>query len=92
MSGHGLLHFITGGVGFLALIAACFVFARRFTGLHQKGLAAYSIVTGVVFFVGFLGIASGSGNSWTVLGLWIGVIFAWTWISVLARRLMIGFQ
>ncbi len=92
ISAHGLLHFITGGVGFLALIAACFVFARRFATLHQRGWAAYSVITGMVFFAGFFGIASGSGNSWTVLGLWIGVVFAWTWISVLTRRLMIGIQ
>ena len=92
ISAHGLLHFITGGVGFLALIAACFVFARRFATLHQRGWAAYSVITGIVFFAGFIGIASGSGNSWTVLGLWIGVVFAWIWISVLTRRLMIGIQ
>ena len=92
ISAHGLLHFITGGVGFLALIAACFVFARRFASLHQRGWAAYSVITGMVFFAGFFGIASGSGNSWTVLGLWIGVVFAWTWISVMTRRLMIGVQ
>jgi len=92
ISAHGLLHFITGGVGFLALIAACFVFARRFATLHQRGWAAYSVITGMVFFAGFFGIASGSGNSWTVLGLWIGVVFAWTWISVMTRRLMIGIQ
>jgi len=92
ISAHGLLHFITGGVGFLALIVACFVFARRFATLHQRGWAAYSVITGMVFLAGFFGIASGSGNSWTVLGLWIGVVFAWTWISVMTRRLMIGIQ
>jgi uncharacterized protein DUF998 len=92
ISAHGLLHFVTGGVGFLALIAACFVFARRFATLDQRGWAAYSVITGMVFFAGFFGIASGSGNSWTVLGLWIGVVFAWTWISAMTRRLMIGIQ
>jgi hypothetical protein len=92
ISAHGLLHFITGGVGFLALIAACFVFARRFATLYQRGWAAYSAITGLVFFAGFLGIASGSGNSLTVLGLWVGVVLAWTWISVMTRRLMIGVQ
>jgi len=87
VSGNGLLHFITGGVGFLALIAACFVFARRFATLHQRGWAVYSMITGVVFFAGFFGIASGSGQSWTILGFWIGVVLAWAWISVLSARL-----
>jgi hypothetical protein len=88
MSTHGMLHFMTGGIGFLALIAACFVFARRFASLGEKAWSAYSIVTGIVFFASFVGIASGSGNPWTILGFWIGLIFAWAWISLLSRRLM----
>jgi len=92
MSTHGLLHFMTGGIGFLALIAACFVFARRFASLGQKGWAAYSTITGVIFFASFIGIASGSGNGWIILGFWIGVVLAWTWISLMARQLMIGLQ
>lgn len=88
MSSHGMLHFMAGGIGFLALIAACFVFARRFASLGEKGWALYSIITGLIFFASFVGIASGSGNPWTILGFWIGLIFAWTWISLLSRRLM----
>jgi hypothetical protein len=41
----------------------------------------------VVFFAGFVGIASGAGNSLTLLGFWIGVIVAWSWVSALAIRL-----
>ena len=92
MSTHGLLHFMTGGIGFLALIAACFVFARRFAFLGQKSWAAYSIITGVIFFASFIGIASGSGNGWIILGFWIGIVLAWIWISLMSRRLMIGLQ
>ena len=87
ISWHGLLHFVSGGVGFLALIAGCFVFARRFAGRGERGWAAYSVVTGVVFFLAFAGIAAGSGNGWTILGFWIGVVLAWSWISALALRL-----
>ena len=57
ISGHGLMHFVTGGIGFLALIAACFVFARRFGKQGQTGWAVYSVVTGVLFLVAFFGIA-----------------------------------
>ncbi|NOK63399.1 MAG: DUF998 domain-containing protein [Chloroflexi bacterium AL-W] len=92
ISKHGMLHFMTGGVGFLALIAACFVFAHRFSTLHQKGWAAYSLITGIVFFAGFFGIASGSGSIWTLLGFWIGVVLSWTWISALSKRLMAELQ
>ena len=87
VSWHGLLHFVAAGVGFLALIAACFVFARRFAGLGQRGWAAYSAASGALFLAAFIGIASGSGSSWAVLAFWIGVLVAWAWISVTAARL-----
>jgi len=87
ISSNGLLHFVCGGVGFLALIAACFVMAHRFATLHQRGWAAFSVVTGVVFFAGFFGIASGSGNGWTILGFWIGVVLAWAWVLAVSARL-----
>lgn len=88
ISWHGLLHFVSGGVGFLALIAACFVFARRFAALGKPGWAVYSVATGVIFFAAFFGIASGSGQAWIVIGFWIGVALAWAWISAMSARLM----
>ena len=42
VSWQGIMHFISGGIGFLALIAACFVLARRYAALRQRGWAAYS--------------------------------------------------
>jgi hypothetical membrane protein len=88
ISWHGLLHFICGGVGFLALIVACFVMARRFASRRQRGWAAYSIATGVIFFAAFVGIATGSGQPWSVIGFWIGVVVAWAWISAMAVKLL----
>ena len=85
---HGLMHFVSGGVGFLSLIAGCFVFARRFAGGGEGGWAAYSVVTGMVFFLSFAGIAAGSGNGWTILGFWIGVVLAWSWITASELRLI----
>ena len=88
VSWHGLGHLVSGGIGFLSLIAACFVFARRFAGLGQRGWAAFSVITGVVFFASFVGIASGgSGNRWTNLGFWAGVILTWAWITAVTLRL-----
>ena len=88
ISWHGLMHFVSGGVGFLSLIAGCFVLGRRFAGGGEGGWAAYSVVTGVVFFLSFVGIAAGSGNGWTILGFWIGVVLAWSWITAMALRLI----
>ena len=69
ISGHGLMHFVTGGIGFLALIAACFVFARRFGKQGQRGWAVYSLVTGVLFLAAFFGIASGAQQGGSRPGL-----------------------
>jgi hypothetical protein len=76
----------------LALIAACFVFARRFAGLRQWGWAASSMATGVVFFAAFAGIATGSQAGGTTLAVvtlsfTAAVVIAWTWLAVLAARL-----
>ena len=87
ISGHGLLHFVCGGLGFLAFIAACFVFARRFAASGQKGWQVFSVVTGLIFLAGFFGIAAGSGNGWTLLGFWIAVVVAWAWLSAVASWL-----
>jgi hypothetical protein len=77
VSWHGLGHFAAGGIGFLCLIAACFVVARRL----PRGLALFSRVTGVGFLAGFVGIASGSGNPVTVLAFVAAVLLAWAWLS-----------
>lgn len=86
----GMLHFMIGGVGFLALSAACLVFARRFAALRQRGWTTFSALTGVVFLATFVGIASGSGNPWTILGFWIGLVLAWSWLAALSAHLRAG--
>jgi hypothetical protein len=92
VSWHGLLHLVSGGIGFLGLIAACMVFGRRFAALGQRGWAAYSVATGVVFFAAFFGIASGSRQggavlTFVVLAFTAAVVLAWAWLSAIAARL-----
>jgi len=89
ISTHGLLHFVSGGLGFLGLIAACVVFARRFASQGQRGWAAYSLATGVLFFLAFFGIASGSSQTgalltFVVLAFTAAVVLGWTWVSLMA--------
>jgi len=88
VSWHGLMHFVSGGIGFLSLIAGCLVFARRFAAGGERAWAAYSAVTGVVFLLAFVGIAAGSGNGWTILGFWIGVVLAFSWVTAMSLRLL----
>lgn len=83
VSWHGMLHLILGGIGFLCLIAACFVLARTV-------LPWFSRITGVVFFASFAGIASGAGNVALNLAFTAAVVLASVWLSVVSLRLYKG--
>ena len=89
VSWHGALHFVVAGIAFLSLIAACFVFARRFASLGQRGWAAYCVAIGVIFFAAFAGVASGSGDAGLNVAFAVAVVLGWTWVSVIAARLMV---
>lgn len=90
MSGHGLLHFISAAVAFLSLIvAACFVFTRRFASLKLRGWVVYSAVTGAFFFVTWVALgATGSRVGWIAVLFAVAVACGWAWISAVAARLL----
>jgi hypothetical protein len=90
VSWHGVAHLACGGVGFLALIAACFVVARRFAGQRRPGWAWYSRATGVAFLAGFAGVASGSEAAVASLGFWAAVALAWAWLSAVSASVSRG--
>lgn len=80
VSWHGMLHFVTGGIGFLCLIVACLVLGSRFAGAGRTALAWFSRVTGVAFLAAFAGIASGSHGPTTVA--FVGaVLLVWSWLA-----------
>jgi len=88
VSWHAALHIVFGGLGFLGLIAACLTLAWQFRGRHQPGWAAFSLVTGVLFFAAFAGIATGGGtSSLGVLAFTGAVILAWTWLALVSAHL-----
>lgn len=92
VSWHGLLHLVCGAVGFAGLIAACLVFGRRFAGLGERGWAIYSVLTGLVFFAAFFGIAAGSAQGGTTLAVvniafFAAAVLGWAWISAVSARL-----
>jgi hypothetical protein len=89
LSRDGLLHFVFGAIGFYALIAACFVFARRFAGEKQRGWAAVSALIGAAFFVSFAAIASGSSSSTTMLAFYAAVALVWGWHSATHLKLLL---
>lgn len=78
----GIGHLVSGAIGFLALVAGTLVLARAYRG--RPGMAWFSRITGVVFLLGFLGVASGSASPAVVLGFWVAVLLAWTWLAVVS--------
>ena len=87
MSWHGPLHFVAGGIGFIAIIAACLVFARRFAANREFDWAVYSAATGLLFLAGFAGIGSGSRQPWINLAFTASVVLVWAWISTVSLKL-----
>lgn len=84
----GVGHFVAGGIGFTALVAACFVFARHLAD-GNRVWSAYSATTGAVFFGSFAAVAAGGGASWANLVFTAGVVLAWTWLSLTTARMLV---
>lgn len=89
VSTSGFLHFVFGGIGFDALIIACFVFARRFFSLGDRGRGVASILVGIIFFASFAAIASGSTSPGVILGFYAAVTLIWIWHCALHVRLAV---
>jgi hypothetical membrane protein len=87
VSWHGTLHFVTAGIGFACLIVACLVLARRFAAAGSRGLAVFSVVTGVAFLAGFIGVASSGGAVAMNLAFTGAIVLVWAWMSVVAVHL-----
>ena len=79
-----MLHLLSGSVGFVCLIAACFVIAR---GTRRRGAMRHALVARIVgglFAVAFLGIASGDGSAGINLGFTAAAIITFGWLSYVA--------
>jgi hypothetical protein len=90
MSWHGLLHFIFGQIGFLALIIASFVYARYFATSGLRGWAMFSALTGALFLcaiISTVATAGGDASLWALLALYAAVLLAWIWLSALSYRM-----
>jgi len=78
------MHIVAAGVGFLCLVASCFVLARMFRREGRNSWMWFSLMTGVVFLLAFAGVASGSTSAIVVLAFWAAVIVAFTWIAAVS--------
>jgi hypothetical membrane protein len=92
---HGALHDIFSLFAFAALATACFLFARRFAARGERGWAAYSAFTGLVFVGAFVLSSAGFGRVEGLVNLAglfqrVAVIVGFGWLTLLAVHLLRG--
>ncbi|MEU7836847.1 DUF998 domain-containing protein [Nonomuraea sp. NPDC049129] len=91
MSTHGMVHFLVSGVAFVALIAACFAFGRRFAAAGRRGWAAFSTVTGALFLAAWISIFASQGSRVANVAFALAIALVLAWTSLLAaQRLTTG--
>jgi uncharacterized membrane protein YhaH (DUF805 family) len=86
LSWHGAVHFLVAGVAFLALIAACFVFARRFAAAGRRGWSAFSTVTGALFLATWISIFALQGARAANVAFAVAIALVLAWTSLLAAH------
>lgn len=84
LSWHAILHAFAPPLALLSLIAACFVFARRFAALSRRGWAVYSAATGVAL----LAILAWPSQDTVSVQLAIAVTLGLGWAAAVTARLL----
>jgi hypothetical membrane protein len=86
---HGAVHALAGLFTFVSLGVGCFALARRFAGnARWRGWALYSILTGIVVVLSLVVSNVPSMADFAGLIQRVGIIGGWTWIVLLAARLL----
>lgn len=86
VSWHGLTHLAVASLAFVALIAASFVLARRL----RRSWRWYSIGTGSVLLVTWLGIGAASGVAAVNIAFVAAALNATVWVAAVAGHLRAG--
>ena len=88
MSWHGTAHLVVAGIGFLCLVASCFVLAGRFARTPGgAGWAWFSRIVGLTFAVSFLALSAGSGGTAALVAFTAAVVLVWGWLSAVSVKL-----
>ena len=85
VSWHGIGHMMAAGVGFIGIVAACFILARRFAAAGERRWAIASRAIGSFFVASFAGL-SGTGSSTGIIAFTLGVVAVFAWIAAVAVR------
>jgi hypothetical protein len=90
VSWHGLAHFAVAGIGFVCLVAACFVLGGWFAGRNERVWAWFCRSTGIVIAASFLWLSSGMGGAPAILVFTAAVVLVWSWLTVVSIHLYRG--
>jgi hypothetical protein len=82
----GLIHFIAGAFGFLALAVSCFVVAVAMLRRRNPWMAGLSFLSGVSVVAGFAAPALLPASG-PVAGIWFSVVVGWTWLALTSVHL-----
>lgn len=88
LSWHGALHVTLSSLGFLSLILGCFVLARGFAAQRRRGLATYSLATGVAFLIATAAFVARPNQGSVSVRFFVVAVFALAWVSVIAGWLL----
>jgi hypothetical protein len=83
----GLVHFLSGTLGFVSLAASCFLAARAMSRRKTQRMARLSLVAGLAIVLGFFGGFLIPALSIGTLGIWFAVVVGWAWLAVLSLHL-----
>ena len=81
MSTRGMLHFLVGGLGFVALAVGCLLAARGFARRGSNTGSRLSLVAGLVVVAGFFGPGYLPSVPAAMAALWVSVVVGWAWLA-----------
>jgi hypothetical protein len=80
---------VTASTGFVGVIAACLIMARRFAGDGRRRWSIWSAATGALFVGALVGL-SATGNPFWMFVFTGAVVLVFTWLATLAVRARTG--
>ncbi|WP_327089144.1 DUF998 domain-containing protein [Nonomuraea sp. NBC_01738] len=84
MSWHSIGHMVAGSITFIAMIATCYVLARRLAKAGHRVQAVLSVLAGTALLVGDAwAMAGGAGGSLTLA---VGYLTAAFWVTLFTAR------
>lgn len=86
-SGDGILHLLFGALGFVALAAAAFAYARWAAHRGESRHVHLGMWCGALILVGFVGGAALAQLPVGVAALWVAVLAGWLWLALASAHL-----